>query len=98
MDLARYRTFVFLEGGPKTEGNIPDKRVHDRLRHMITVRLTSTACGSPARIHSCVRTMDVCAVPYRNMPHDEGTVAAFQIAGAEMSTYAVLPTRMWCRP
>ena len=41
MDLAKYRTFVFLEGGPKTEGNITDKRAHDRLRHMIAVRLTS---------------------------------------------------------
>jgi len=40
-DLSKYRTFVFLEGGPKTEGNITDKRAYDRLRHIIAVRLTT---------------------------------------------------------
>lgn len=40
-DLSRYRTFAFLEGGPKTEGAIADKMVNDRLRHIIAVRLTS---------------------------------------------------------
>lgn len=38
-DLTKYRTYTFLEGGPKTEGNIADKRVNDRLRHMIAVRM-----------------------------------------------------------
>jgi hypothetical protein len=53
MDLARYRTYAFLEAGPKTEGGIMDKRVHDRLRHMIAVRLgmrgyVPAAQGQPA--------------------------------------------------
>ena len=52
-DISRYRTFVFLEGGPKTEGAITDKRVNDRLRHMIAVRLGArgyvpAASGQPA--------------------------------------------------
>ncbi len=52
-DISRYRTYAFLEGGPKTEGAITDKRVNDRLRHMIAVRLGASgyvpaASGQPA--------------------------------------------------
>ena len=52
-DYLRYRTYVFLEGGPKTEGAITDKLVNDRLRHMIAVRLGArgyapAASGQPA--------------------------------------------------
>ena len=39
IDITRYRTYAFLEGGPKTEGAITDKLVNDRLRHMIAVRM-----------------------------------------------------------
>src|SRR5215510_16266360 len=39
IDITRYRTYAFLEGGPKTEGAITDKLANDRLRHMIAVRM-----------------------------------------------------------
>lgn len=52
-DISAFRTYAFLEGGPKTEGAITDKRVNDRLRHMIAVRLGASgympaASGQPA--------------------------------------------------
>ena len=52
-DISRYRTYAFLEGGPKTEGAITDKRVNERLRHIIAVRLGASgyvpaALGQPA--------------------------------------------------
>ena len=55
MDSSQYRTYVFLEGGPKTEGNITDKSVHDRLRHIIAVRMGTrgympAAIGQPAEL------------------------------------------------
>ena len=53
VDISKYRTYAFLEGGPKTEGAITDKLVNDRLRHMIAVRLGANgympaASGQPA--------------------------------------------------
>ena len=53
VDISRYRTYTFLEGGPKTEGAITDKLVNDRLRHMIAVKLGAAgyapaASGQPA--------------------------------------------------
>lgn len=52
-DLARFRTFSFLEADPKAKGAIADKRVYDRLRYMIAQNLGKrgyqpAAPGKPA--------------------------------------------------
>ena len=52
-DISRFRTYAFLEDGPKTEGAITDKRVNDRLRRIIAVRLGASGyvpapSGEPA--------------------------------------------------
>src|SRR5688572_23819827 len=38
-DLARYRTFTFLDADPKVKGAITDKLVNDRVRNMIAGQL-----------------------------------------------------------
>ena len=41
-DLAKYRTFSFLESEPKAKGAITDKRANERLRYMIAQHLNKS--------------------------------------------------------
>jgi len=94
-NLANHRTYVFLEGGPKTEGSITDKSVHDRLRHMIAVRMGTrgympAATGQPADIgvHFSARVVEKQSVLIvgRPGPYDYSWGRA-ELGGADTLNY-----------